>query len=41
MSFESLDYGPNYPAHSITTTTWQGIELKIITENSNYVEQKD
>jgi len=41
VSFESLDYGPNYPAHSITTTTWQGIELKIIAENSNYVEQKN
>ena len=41
VGFESLDYGPNYPARSITTTSWQGIELKIITENSNYVEQKD
>ena len=41
VSFESLDYGPNYPPHAITTTTWQGIELKIITENSNYVEQKN
>ena len=40
VSFESLDYGPNYPARSVTTTSWQGIELKIITENSNYVEQK-
>jgi len=41
VGFETLDYGPNCPAHSITTTTWQGIELKIITENSDYVEQKD
>jgi hypothetical protein len=41
VGFESLDYGPNYPARSITTTSWQGIELKIITENSNYVEQKN
>jgi hypothetical protein len=41
VSFESLDYGPNYPARSVTTTSWQGIELKIITENSNFVEQKE
>jgi hypothetical protein len=41
VSFESLDYGPNYPARSITTTTWEGIELKIITENSNYAKGID
>jgi len=41
VSFESLDYGPNYPARSITTTVWEGIKLKIITENSNYAKGID
>ena len=41
VSFESLDYGPNYPARSITTTVWEGIKLKIITENSNYAKGMD
>ena len=41
VGFESLDYGPNYPARSITTTTWEGIQLKIITENSNYAKGMD
>jgi hypothetical protein len=41
VSFESLDYGPNYPSRSITTTVWEGIKLKIITENSNYAKGMD
>jgi hypothetical protein len=41
VGFESLDYGPNYPARSITTTVWEGIKLVIITENSNYLKQKE
>ena len=41
VSFDSIDYGPNYPARSITTTVWEGIELKIITENSNYAKGID
>ena len=41
VSFESLDYGPNYPARSITTTVWEGITLVIITENSNYAKKKE
>jgi hypothetical protein len=37
--FGSIDYGPNHPARSVTTTEWQGFELTITTENSNYVKQ--
>ena len=40
IEFGSLDYGPNYSAHSITTSTWQGIKLSIITENSNFEAQR-
>jgi hypothetical protein len=39
LTFGSIDYGPNHPARSITTTEWQGIKLVITTENSNYVKQ--
>ena len=39
LTFGSIDYGPNHPANSITTTEWQGIKLVITTENSNYVKQ--
>ncbi len=37
--FEGLDNGPRYPVHSTTTTTWQGIPLKILTENSTFVKK--
>ena len=40
IEFGSIDYGPNYSAHSITTSNWQGIKLTIITENSNYEAQR-
>lgn len=40
ITFGSLDYGPNYTANSTTTSTWQGIELTIIAENSNYEKRK-
>jgi len=39
VTFGSIDYGPNHPARSVTTTEWQGIPLTITTENSNYVKQ--
>jgi hypothetical protein len=39
VTFGSIDYGPNHPARSVTTTEWQGMKLTITTENSNYVEQ--
>jgi len=39
VTFGSIDYGPNHPARSITTTEWQGFKLTIVTENSNYVKQ--
>jgi hypothetical protein len=40
MSFGSIEYGPHHPQRSTTTTEWQGLELTIITENSNYREQE-
>jgi len=36
VTFGSIEYGPNHPERSITTSEWQGFELSIITENSNY-----
>jgi len=36
VTFGSIEYGPNHPARSITTSQWQGFQLSIITENSNY-----
>ena len=38
--FESLDFGPHYPASSITSTDWEGIKLRIITENANYAKRE-
>lgn len=38
VTFGVLDYGPYYPAKSVTTTSWNGIPLTITTENSNYSE---
>ena len=39
--FEGLEHGPRYPVRSTTTTTWQGIPIKILTENSNFVKRQD
>jgi len=39
IEFGTIEYGPNYTSRSITTSAWQGFELAIITENSNYVDQ--
>ena len=36
VTFGSIEYGPNHTLRSITTSEWQGFELTIITENSNY-----
>ena len=36
VTFGSIEYGPNHPERSITTSEWQGFKLSIITENSNY-----
>ena len=36
VTFGSIEYGPNHTLRSITTSQWQGFELSIITENSNY-----
>jgi hypothetical protein len=36
VTFGSIEYGPNHPMRSITTSQWQGFKLSIITENSNY-----
>jgi hypothetical protein len=37
VTFDSIEYGPNYPLKSTTTSQWRGIDLAILTENSNYV----
>ena len=39
VTFGSIDYGPNHPARSITTTAWQGMKLTITTMNYNYTKQ--
>ncbi len=39
VTFGSIDYGPNHPARSVTTTEWQGLGLTITTENSNYFKR--
>jgi hypothetical protein len=36
VTFGSIEYGPNHPQRSITTSEWQGFKVSIITENSNY-----
>ena len=36
VTFGSIEYGPNYPARSVTTSEWRGLKLAIVTENSNY-----
>jgi hypothetical protein len=36
VTFGSIEYGPNHPLRSITTSQWQGFKLSIVTENSNY-----
>jgi hypothetical protein len=36
VTFDSIEFGPNYPKCSTTTSEWQGFKLSIITENSNY-----
>ena len=36
VTFDSIEYGPNYVSKSITTSAWQGMKLTILTENSNY-----
>ena len=36
VTFGTIEYGPNHPLRSITTSQWQGFKLSIITENSNY-----
>jgi hypothetical protein len=36
VTFGSIEYGPNHPERSITTSEWQGFKLSIVTENSNY-----
>jgi len=36
VTFGVLDFGPYHPAKSVTTTSWNGIQLTITTENSDY-----
>ncbi len=39
VTFGVLDYGPFHPAKSVTTTSWNGMQLQITTENSDYSDQ--
>ena len=36
VTFGSIEYGPNHPARSVTTSEWLGFKVSIVTENSNY-----
>jgi hypothetical protein len=36
VTFQVLDFGPFCPAKSVTTTSWNGMQLQITTENSDY-----
>jgi hypothetical protein len=36
VEFNTLEYGPNHPARSVTRASWQGFQLEIRTENSDY-----
>jgi hypothetical protein len=36
VTFQALDFGPFCPAKSVTTTSWNGMQLTITTENSDY-----
>ncbi len=38
VTFGVLEWGPFHPATSITTTSWNGMQLQITTENSDYSE---
>jgi hypothetical protein len=39
--FDGVEHGPRYPVRSTTTTTWQGLPIKILSENSNFVKKQD
>lgn len=39
VRFEAADFGPYYPVHSVTRSTWNGLELSITTQDSDYVEK--
>lgn len=36
VTFAVLDFGPYHPVRSVTTTSWNGVPLTIVTENSDY-----
>ena len=36
VTFDRIDYGPNFPSRSVTTSEWRGMAVTITTENSNY-----
>jgi hypothetical protein len=39
VRFEAADFGPYYPVHSVTRSTWRGLELIITTDDSDYVKK--
>lgn len=40
IEFGTMEVGPNYTKRSVTTATWQGLQLEIIAENSDYKRTK-
>jgi hypothetical protein len=36
VEFGKLEFGPSYPARSVTAAAWQGLHLEISTENSGH-----
>ncbi len=36
VSFGSIEYGPNYPSRSVTSSEWRGMAVTITTEDSNH-----
>jgi len=38
VSFDTIEYGPNFPSRSVTTSEWRGMAVTITTENSAYQE---
>lgn len=39
VRFEAADFGPYYPVESVTRTTWNGLEVSITTQDSDYTKQ--
>jgi hypothetical protein len=40
LEFGTLEFGPNHPERTTTRAVWQGFQLEITTENSDYEEAR-